>query len=680
MTTAHESAFPLVAQPFTIGAVRLKNRLFQSAHTTNFGASDKSGPSARHISYHQERARGGIALIITEGIRIYQPTWRKGRMGAFSDTAVPDFERLVRAVTAEDCAIFAQLNDPGRHLRLDRMAPVSASALPWTHGGAIPHALSVPEIDEVVAAFADGAVRMARAGFQGIELQCGHGHLINQFLSPATNHRTDGYGGSPAARMRFMLEVVERVTDATDVVVGIRISADEFQPGGLRVPDTLDVVRNVLSRTRVDFLHVSHSFYTGNEALATQVADMAWPSAPFRHLPRAFKREFPQVPVMAICRMDDALVAESLLTDGDADLVGMARPQIADPALVAKSLGGRHDEVRHCIACNQGCIGRSETGSPISCVVNPRVGLEAEFDAVPLVGIAERNRVTVVGGGPAGMEAALTAVRRGHAVELFERGAVLGGQVRRLSSMSGRERFGLLVEEQERELLRHGVTIHRAVDVDAERLAAAPGPIVLATGSRPDPEPIPGASRTWSTWEAIDQPALLGGRVVIVDDEGGWPAATLAEHLARGGAAVTIVTSEASFAPNVTVYSRVALVRRLRDLGVAILPLRSPSEMVDSTLGLIDTISGAQTQIRGVSAIVRAGPPVAVDGLFDDLVKAGFAGLVHVVGDAYAPRTALEAVYEGHLAGVSIGCDEHPALHALPTYRRPQRVGRPVNT
>jgi dimethylglycine catabolism A len=545
--------------------VELRNRIFVPAHSTNFGSSEHHHPTPRHVNYHRERARGGVSLIITEGIRFFPPTWRKGRMGIFSDSDIDAFGDLVDAVHGEGTALFAQMNEPGRHMRLDRMAPVSSAGAPWMVGGPVPHAMTQEEIRVLVDAYGEGGSRIRRAGFDGLEVHFGHGHLLNQFLSPATNNRTDQFGGSEENRLRVPRACLEAVLDAVDCPVGLRITGDEFLEDGLGPQDMLRIIGGLLEEYPIAFVHVSHSFYSGEYSLATQVADMTFGPGPFLHLPRAFKEQFPETPVLAVCRIDDVPMAEELLKSGGADMAGMARAHITDPHLVRKAGLGVFEETRHCIACNQGCIGRSEFGWAISCVVNPEVGLEGQFNQLREAGPDESQRVLVIGGGPSGLEAAVSARRRGHDVTLVDAADRLGGQIRYASSLRGRDRIDLLVDELERDARREGVHIETGRRISADEVAKGDwDAVIVATGSRPRLPVYEGVDTVRSVWDAITDPASLGGHVVIVDYDGGWSGAGLAEDLAaRDGVAVTIVTPSGGIGFNITVYSRTALYRRL---------------------------------------------------------------------------------------------------------------------
>lgn len=657
-------ALDLLWQPASIGAVRLRNRVFVSAHTTNFGTANT--PTARHVAYHAERAAGGVGLIITEAVRVHPTSAaRDSSLGAFSDAVVPAYAAVVDAVHAEGAAMFAQLLHLGRQAAGDttRTAAWGPSPLPWSVGSHLPHAMTGAEIDVVVEAFAAAAGRMVRAGFDGLEVHLGHGHLVQQFLSPVSNRRTDDYGGSLDNRMRLARRVLAAVFARvpTALPVGIRISAEEFLPGGLGLDDMLEVVERLREQFPLAFVHVSHSAYVGDFSLSTQMADMSHPSAPFRHLPAAVKAAFPDLPVLAICRIDDVATAAALLAEGTADLVGMTRAHIADPHLLAKVRDGRADEVRSCLACNQGCIGRIEKNVAMSCVVNPEVGFEAQWRAWRAAQTGQSHRpgrpVLVIGGGPAGLEAALTARRLGHEVHLVEAEQQLGGQVHDAAGLSGRERLGLLVREQARDAARLGVHIELGRHADAAVVGEADWvAVIVATGATQQVTPVPGVT-TIGPREVLTGAWVLGETVAVLDETGDWSGAAVTEHLARAGHRVVLLTPVAGVAWNITVYSRLGLLRRLGDLGVQVRPLRRPVRGEGGDLVITDTLTGREERIPGVSTLVHIGPPAARDALFEAITAARPALPARLVGDALAPRSALEAVYEGRLATAQLLTD-----------------------
>ncbi|MBB5826062.1 oxidoreductase [Micromonospora carbonacea] len=656
--------------PVRLASLTLRNRVFVPGHTTNFGLHNE--PTARLAAYHAERARGGAGLIITEAIRVHPTSaGRSISLGAFTDASVPAYQRVTDAVHAHGARIFAQVMHAGRQANGDatRTAAWSSSPVAWAAGAHVPHAMGRRDLATVVDAFAAAARRMRRAGFDGLEVHAGHGHLLQQFLSPHTNRRADDYGGSLANRMRLTHEVLAAVHAAVaDLPVGLRISADEFLPGGLDPDAMVEIVTRLRAEHPLAYVHVSHSAYHGSWSLATQMADMSFGHAPFRHHAARFSREFPDLPVLAVCRLDSLPEAAELIAAGEADLVGLARPHIADPHLVRKAAAGRQHETRSCLACNQGCIARVEASLPITCVVNPEVGVEREWASARRRHVPAR-RVLVVGGGPAGLAAATAARRAGHRVTLAEAADDLGGQVRVAARVPGRERLGLLTRDLAAEARAAGVELllgHRVTAAGARD--GGYDDVVVATGSRPARRALPGGPPVLDLWQAVDllaAPDAGGGTYVVLDDDGTWAASSVAEALARRGARVHLVSPTASLAARITTYSRLALLRRFTELGVVVHPLRTPRVVDGGTIALTGPLAGVDVPVDDVTAVVDAGAPAADDTLFRHLDAAPDGPRIHLVGDANAPRTTLEAVYEGRYAGAFLGRHDSPDAAAV---------------
>ena len=656
------SRYPHVFRPLQVGAVTLPNRVFVPAHTTNFGADNR--PTERHLAYHRARAEGGAGLIVFEGVRVHPSSLGRGpAVNGYEPEAMGLFRAIAGTVHAAGTKLFGQILHTGRHTdgNYSRMAAWAPSPIPWAATAPPPHPMTQAEIEAVMVAHVEVALNLVEAGFDGIELQLAHGHLLQQFLSPLSNTRDDDYGGSFENRLRFAAGTLARVRAAVGdgVTLGIRISADEFAPGGLTVDDMAEVTVTLARQTRIDFVNVSHSAYLGAYSISTQMADMGFDRGLFRPLPRRIAealRVLERAPVvMAVCRFASVAEAEDELALGAVDMVGMARGHMAEPALVRHARSGREAESRPCIACNQGCAGFSALNLAITCLANPMTGREGQWPPPAPLPNARRRRVLVVGGGPGGMEAAATAAAFGHAVTLVERGASLGGTLAWTVQLRGREAFGRLLTYHEQALARHGVEVRLETQADVAMVMAMEAEaVVVATGAAP-------RAMRFERGEGLTLQAALAegeelGRSVVVQDTLGTGAVIgMVEHLAALGREVHLVAPTGTPAWTVSLYSSFALFRRLRESGVLLYRFARIVAWDGQRVTLESTDTGERRELIGIDAVIAPDHALPDDGLARALEARNIGATVVTIGDAQAARTALEAIYEGHAAARAVG-------------------------
>ena len=614
MPADRSGAFPHALSPLDLGPIRLRNRIVSPAHTTNFGEAHL--PSQRHLDYHVARARGGVGAIVFESIRVHlNSLGRPQAVQGFDPSCIAPFRRITRAVQAEGAKILGQIIHLGRQVEGDFERTVSwgPSALPWSGTALPPRPMDEWDMEEAVAAHVTTAKNLVAAGFDGIELQMAHGHLLQQFLSPLSNAREDEYGGSLENRLRFPIRVLSAVREAIgpDQCLGIRLSGEEWVEGGLHIAEAERAAVLLAQAARVDFFNVSHSAYHASYSLATQMADMAMDPAPFRELPARIR------------------------------------------ATLRKTIEDREDEIRPCIACNQGCAQNLERNLPLRCLVNPMAGVEGDWAPPETLPAAIPRRVLIVGGGPAGIEAARTAAARGHHVTLWEASGRLGGQLLWTEAMPRRTEFGRFLAHQLAALDRLGVRVELNRQADAEAIGDfGAEAVLLATGSVPTRPALPGGARVHSPTEALADPDALGERIAFVDLTGEWTAISVIERLADLGKPATLLTAPAAFAWRTTIYSTLATARRLREAGVRIRTLRRATHWDGETLTLEDLSSGETETLSSLSAVVLADHAASDQTLWRALRAQGLP--VVQVGDAAAPRTAVEAVYSGHKAAREI--------------------------
>lgn len=645
-------------QPIRIGPVLIQNRIASSAHTTVLGKNYR--PSEKHLYYYSERAKGGIGLIVMEGVRVHPTSgtspgsiccWNRDR------DSIAEFARIADGVHQHGTKIFCQLLHMGRQMRsfpggsnLPLWAP---SPLPSPTNKEIPHPMSLAEIDEVIAGFGLATEIVKDAGFDGIEIHGAHGYLVQQFLSPWSNQRSDEYGGSFENRLRFAKRVIDvvRKKAGSQMALGLRISADEFTDGGLTLHDVIKVVKEICAMGKVDFLSVSHCNYD-YLSFCTMIPDMHFPMGSFVYLASGIRKEAEELPILAVARIVDPVQADRIIQDGHADLVCMTRATICDPEMPKKAREGRLAEIRSCVGCNQGCIGFVHRGLPISCLQNPAVGKEKEWGIGTLISSQRRKRVLVIGGGPAGMKAASLACQRGHEVSLLEKKSILGGNVFVAAKVPCRIDFNNIISFLVSELARFNVQVELNTEVDAKVVSdMAPDAVVIATGAVPvlpffDKD---GSIPTITVEEYLLEGTELGENVVFLDEDGTFRASGAIEFIADQGKQVYVVTPYVSVGVEIVEGSWVGLQQRLGYLGVEKLCTSKVTAARNGIIQIADIYSGRTKNLENITSIVGAANRQPNDGLFDQLQ--GIVDEIYLIGDSLAPRSTLEAIKEGYRVG-----------------------------
>ncbi len=529
--------------PLEVGPLTLKNRIVRSAHGTMLAGE-------KLIAYHEARAAGGVALSTLEATGVHRGA--PSLTPLYSDACIPFYRELMSRMRPYDMAMFQQIYHPGSATRPKKSATqISASAIPNPMVGGIPFEMTTSEIAEIVEAFGDAAWRCREGGLDGIDLHASSGYLIEQFLSPANNTRTDDYGGSLENRMRFLMEILEVIRDRVgdDYCVGIRLPNEEYIPGGLTVDEVAEIARIVEPHVDYVSLHMG-SYWRFYKLLAPMDEPLANEMA--SNAPITATLTKPTMVVGRIMTLDDA---ERIVADGAGDMVSMVRALIADPQLVNKSQRGEAHLVRPCIGSNIGCVGQLMSTGVLSCVVNVAAAQEATVPTEPVGPAAVRKRVLVVGGGPAGLEAARTAALRGHEVHLHEATRRLGGQVTIAATAPHRNDIGAITEWLATEVERLGVTIRLNSMVDPEVVDELdPDEIVVATGTAPRRDgfqlstpvtPVPGHDlpHVFTSWDVFGfgGRATLVGPALVYDDTGTFEAISVADALLEAGLAVTMV-------------------------------------------------------------------------------------------------------------------------------------------
>ncbi|MEX2647822.1 MAG: FAD-dependent oxidoreductase [Alphaproteobacteria bacterium] len=660
------ASYPNLFTPLKLRHVELKNRIVFGAHTVNM--SHEGLPGDRHFGYYRERARGGAAMIVVEP----QPAHRTGVLirGNFrtDDGVIPHFLRITDECHKHGTVMIHQAYHVGGHGDQDNSwEPYwSPSGFPSMHDQWGSHAVTEAEIEELIESFVACARRDKAAGFDGTDVFAGYNCLVDQFWSPLTNKRTDRWGGSLENRLRFTVEICSRMRKmaGNDYVIGMTVSGAEPYPGGLSIADKQEIAGYLDARGLVDYFSCGTGSYL----------NQSFRIVPTFHNPMllgaedaaAYKQAVRHAKVTAEGRIKTPANAEMMVAEGKSDLVSLVRSQIADPHLANKAKQGRTQDIRPCISCNQLCIGRRLRDYWVSCLVNPSVSRETQWDGDKPKPADRPREILVVGGGPAGLEVARVAAERGHKVTLVERQGELGGQFRLAAGQPERGEIGGLLTWFQTQLEGLQVRVRLRTELTAEDIKnSGADAVIVCTGSQPsrtgfqralphiDRLPGAGQDNVCTIHDVLDGRVVPGSRVLLLDDiSGWWPASGTALHLAQQRHQVTVLTAD-DWPGRALDISGTGITTRERftKFGVEVLTT-SALEAWHGTTATIVHLHTGDKETREYDSLVLAGTNIPEDGLAKAL--AGAPMEVHSIGDAVSARTAAMAFYEARKLALAL--------------------------
>ena len=672
-------------QPYRLKHLTLKNRIMSTAHEPNY--AEDGMPKDRYRLYHLEKAKGGIALTMTAGSAIIAPDSPPafGNLHAYKDEIVPWLKRLTDDCHEQGCAVMIQLTHLGRRSNWnhsDWLPVLAPSPVREPSHRAFPKEAEDWDLDRIVTAYADAAERMQAAGLDGFELEC-YGHLLDQFWSPATNIRTDSYGGSLDNRLRFTFRVLDAIRRriGPDYILGLRLVVDEDWDKGLTKEDGLEIARRLVATGQVDFLNVIRGHIERDAALLRVIPIQGMPAAP--HLDFAGEvKAATRFPVFHAARISDVATARHAIASGKLDMVGMTRAHIADPHIARLVAEGREDQIRPCVGATY-CLDRIYEGREALCIHNPATGREATMPHVIRRSDGPRRKVVVVGAGPAGLEAARVTAERGHAVVLFEAADQPGGQVRLAARTKRRRELIGIVDWRMVQLNRLGVEIRFNTLAEAsDVLAENPDVVIVATGGLPNSAVIEeGADLVNTSWDILTGDVKPAAETLLFDDNGAHPGLQAAEALAEAGTKLEIVTPERFFAPDIGGLNHVPYAECFHAHGVRItintrlLGLRRQGNRLAAVLG---GDYGLRTETRIVDQVVVEHGTLPLDELYfalkqgsrnhgevdyealivggpqDVLRNPDGAYRLFRIGDAVSSRNIHAAIYDALRLGVTI--------------------------
>ena len=669
-------------EKINIGQITLKNRLIMSA--MDLGFTSDGTINDRIINFYRERAKGGVGLIVVGGCypEINGKVW-KSIIGLDKDELIPGLKRLTDAIHRYDVRVAAQLLHAGRSASsfFTKMQPVAPSAVAYRSIKQEPRALTIPEIKTVINNYVSATLRAKKAGFDAVELHGGMGYLINQFLSKATNKRNDEYGGSLENRVRFAQEMILAIKETVgkDYPIIFRMSGDDLVEEGLKINESIEIAR-ILQQAGADAFNVSPGWHESK----TPIMLMSIPRMAYAYLSAKIKSQL-TVPVIASVRINDLKLAEEILDNEQADMVSIGRPLIVDPELPNKYKNGQFNDIRTCIACNQGCFDSLLNFKPVSCTYNAMVGHEGEYK---ITTAGKPKKIVVVGGGPGGMEAARVLALRGHNVTLYEKNNQLGGQLRYAYIPPGREEIQNIISYLERQISKLKVTIKMGKEADLQTLEEEhPDVIIVATGGRPIMLNLPGIKgENVSIASTVLEGKVTTGREVVIIGGGTigcevalylakqgamrpdvacfllkhkvLDAADIVEYTSKGNRNITLLEMKRKVGGGFGFSTRWVILNELKDAGIKEITEVKVKEIINNHSengqihrGVVYEKDGQEHYIKADTVIVAVG--YSPNNELQKQVEGKFPE-TYFIGDCVKVRTALEAIHEGFQVALKI--------------------------
>ena len=657
--------FPRLFSPIKLRGKTLRNRIVFGAHTANM--SEQGFPGDRHIAYYRERALGGAAMLVIEPMPVHPAAvLTRGNFKHSTDEVIPFFRKITDAVHEEGALILQQLYHVGQHGDADNSfhANWSPSGLPSYHDSDGSHAMNENEIEETIDGFVQAARRCHKSGFDGVEVWAAYHGMVDQFWTPWSNRRGDRWGGSLENRTRISREIITRIRKlcGEDFIIGIAVNDEPDFEVSLQRESIAEIIAYHDKDQLLDYVTCgSGSYFDFYKLMPTFI----YPERLGTDLAEALKTNVSHALVIAESHIRTPENAEAVLSGEQADLVSIVRGQIADPHLSNKARDGRADDIRPCLSCNQMCWGRRSRDYWISCLVNPSAGREFEWNGDRITKSTAPKRVLVVGGGPAGLEAARVSAERGHKVTIVEANDNLGGQFRLAGMQPRRGQIIDLLDWYFRQLSQMKVEVRLNTLMEADEIKRFDADVtVFATGSYPADtgfqkaiphlEKLPGIEigGVYSAEDVMARRAQVGKSVLLLDEGGNWKGCGTAWKLAEEGHAVTLVTPDPLVGKELQrTAADYPLRKRLAELGVDFILESAITSWNREGAEVFNFLNGKKQFVQA-NSLVFATPNIAEDSLFNELHGSGLK--IINIGDSAGPRQAPFVIYEGRKTGLSI--------------------------